>query len=57
MGFSVGSASDIITNDSQTAKDNLIAMVKFFEKFPNLKANDFYIAGESYAGVYIPMLA
>jgi len=29
----------------------------FFEVFPNLKTNDFYIASESYGGHYMPMLA
>ena len=45
-------------SDKSTARDAKEAMVDFFhEKFPQLKANEFYIAGESYAGVYVPTLA
>lgn len=36
---------------------NLKALLAFFEKFPNLKKNDFYMSGESYAGIYVPYLA
>lgn len=39
------------------AEDNYRALVDFFRKFPNLKKNDFYISGESYAGIYVPTLA
>lgn len=32
------------------------AMSQFFQLFPHLKSNEFYITGESYAGKYIPAL-
>jgi serine carboxypeptidase-like clade 2 len=58
VGFSYGTAKgDLVANDTTTARENLLAMRMFFLKFPNLKKNDFYITGESYAGIYIPTLA
>ena len=32
-------------------------MKAFFEKYPNFVDRDLYIAGESYAGIYVPFLA
>ena len=59
VGFSVlGDLSNNKTNDNKTALVNLQAVVQFFMvKFPEYQSNEFYIAGESYAGIYIPMLA
>ncbi len=58
VGFSYGkTADDLIANDTTTARDNLVAMRMFFDKFPQFRRNDFYISGESYAGIYIPTLA
>ena len=49
--------SDLEINDDITAKENFNALLSFFLKFPEYKGREFYISGESYAGVYIPMLA
>ena len=40
----------------QVALDNYHALLSFFEKFPHYKGKEFYVAGESYAGIYIPTL-
>lgn len=56
VGYSYDTSENYTTNDDQTADDNYLAIQDFFAKFPSLKSNDFYIAGESYGGIYVPML-
>jgi carboxypeptidase C (cathepsin A) len=48
---------DLYIDDDVAASDNLKALINFFEKFPSMKTKDFYIAGESYGGIYVPTLA
>jgi carboxypeptidase C (cathepsin A) len=60
VGFSYidsNRAEDLAINDEISSKENLEAVVDFFKKFPSLRNNEFYIAGESYAGIYVPTLS
>ena len=42
---------------AQVGVMNAHAISNFFDKFPKYKNHDFYIAGESYAGIFVPMMA
>ena len=42
------------TNQTTVGRDIYLALRQFFELMPHLKANDFYVTGESYAGKYVP---
>lgn len=44
-------------NDESTTAANYKALLGFFKDFPQFRSNDLHIIGESYAGVYSPMLA
>jgi len=45
------------TNDTHTASDADAFLRGFFRRHPRLLDKDFYITGESYAGIYVPNLA
>lgn len=49
--------TDYVTGDIQTAADTHKFLLKWFGQFPEFLGNPFYIAGESYAGIYVPTLA
>ncbi|XVE98617.1 hypothetical protein REPUB_Repub03eG0121900 [Reevesia pubescens] len=59
VGFSYSNtSSDLLNNgDERTAKDSLTFLLKWLERFPQYKEKDFYIAGESYGGHYVPQLS
>ena len=60
VGFSycdnAKSSADCVNTDESTAQDSYEFLVNFFEAYPEFATNKFYITGESYAGIYIPML-
>ncbi|CAN1854317.1 Serine carboxypeptidase-like 31 [Linum perenne] len=59
VGFSYSNTSTDynILGDEFTANDAYAFLHKWFLKFPSYRTRTFYIAGESYAGKYIPELA
>ncbi|CAL1372729.1 unnamed protein product [Linum trigynum] len=59
VGFSYSNTSTDynILGDEFTANDAYAFLHKWFLKFPSYRTRIFYIAGESYAGKYIPELA
>ncbi|EYC23744.1 hypothetical protein Y032_0015g2811 [Ancylostoma ceylanicum] len=57
VGFSVRLDGLWNYTDAEVASDNHKAIKTWFEKFPERKGNDFYVAGESYGGTYVPMLS
>ena len=51
VGFSYSDdPADYNCTDDTTATDNLHAVEQFYNLFPELKANDLFLTGESYAG-------
>ncbi|KAI5654137.1 hypothetical protein M9H77_31324 [Catharanthus roseus] len=58
VGFSYSNnSSDYnVTGDVSTARDSYTFIVNWLERFPEYKNRDFFIAGESYAGHYVPQL-
>eukprot|EP00607_Mallomonas_marina_P002197 CAMPEP_0182437242 /NCGR_PEP_ID=MMETSP1167-20130531/84912_1 /TAXON_ID=2988 /ORGANISM="Mallomonas Sp, Strain CCMP3275" /LENGTH=643 /DNA_ID=CAMNT_0024630087 /DNA_START=54 /DNA_END=1985 /DNA_ORIENTATION=- len=57
VGFSYSDDHQYKLDDDRTALENRAALEDFFKKFPEFIGNDFYITGESYAGIYVPTLA
>lgn len=45
------------TNETEVGLDLYAALTQFFQLFPELQSNKFFITGESYAGKYVPALA
>ncbi|XP_062180727.1 serine carboxypeptidase 2-like [Phragmites australis] len=59
VGFSyTNTTSDLYNSgDNRTAHESYTFLVKWFARFPHYKYREFYLAGESYAGHYVPQLS
>jgi carboxypeptidase C (cathepsin A) len=59
VGFSTIASykdNDWAVDDQSSGKQNLEALIDFLQKFPSFRNNDLYVSGESYAGIYVPIL-
>lgn len=56
MSFSE-TKTDYVVDDTKTAADADAFLRIFFERYPEYSNNQFFIMGESYAGIYVPNLA
>ncbi|XP_028549431.1 serine carboxypeptidase-like 26 isoform X2 [Dendrobium catenatum] len=59
VGFSYSNSSSDFSRleDGFVAEDAYNFLVNWMRRFPQYQSHDFYIAGESYAGHYVPQLA
>ncbi|GKU87217.1 hypothetical protein SLEP1_g1658 [Rubroshorea leprosula] len=59
VGFSYTNTSSNLkdSGDNRTAQDNLMFLIRWMSRFPQYRYREFYIAGESYGGHYVPQLA
>ena len=55
----VSRPEDCMHTDNSSAMDNLNVLVQWFDRFAefNYSKREIYIAGESYAGIYVPLLS
>ncbi|CAG8612182.1 27363_t:CDS:10, partial [Dentiscutata erythropus] len=56
-GFSYANDTGYLRNLTQVPGEFLLFLDKFFEMFPEFSKDDMYIAGESFAGTFIPYIA
>ncbi|XP_057549348.1 serine carboxypeptidase-like 45 isoform X2 [Amaranthus tricolor] len=59
VGFSYSANKSFYdgVNDDMTARDNLVFLQKWLEKYPEYKNRNLFLTGESYGGHYVPQLA
>lgn len=57
VGFSTSNTDSLTESMDEVSEDFLKFMDEFFEIFPDQLNSEFYIAGESFAGQYIPYLS
>jgi carboxypeptidase C (cathepsin A) len=57
VGYSSNSDEAYEHTDEKTGADNAKALELWFEKFTAYKNREFFIAGSSYGGMYVPYTA
>ncbi|KAL4452545.1 hypothetical protein ABPG75_008207 [Micractinium tetrahymenae] len=57
FSFSADNTTDRRWGDANVTADHLAALLAFYERHPWLRGQPLFLAGESYAGHYVPLLA
>jgi len=58
VGWSTaGYERDMHTNDMVQSRDALSALKDWYVQYPEFLANELFVSGESYAGIYVPYLS
>lgn len=57
VGFSYNVNGSMESDDYIQSQNTYGFMLNFFAAFPEFASNDFFVTGESYAGIYVPTLA
>ncbi|TFY74541.1 hypothetical protein EWM64_g9472 [Hericium alpestre] len=57
VGFSYADYGEHVDTTEDAAQDIVAFVALFFENFPSFKSRSFHMAGESYAGRYVPLFA
>lgn len=55
-GFSFTRQDCYASNETQVSEQLFSALVQFYQLFPEITTNKFFLTGESYAGTYIPAI-
>lgn len=56
-GVGMSYTNDFICGDLKTGADMHTFLRKWFTLYDQFQPNEFYISGESYAGIYVPCVA
>lgn len=51
------SSAECKFDDNSSAADNLAFVIEWFKQWPEYKNHELFLTGESYAGIYVPLLA
>jgi len=58
VGYSIANnTEDYTQNDMSQSQDAITALIAWYNKFPEFIANELYVSGESYGGIYVPYLS
>ena len=57
VGFSYATNGSTTSDDFTQSQNTYGFLLSFFAAYPEFAKNEFFITGESYAGIYVPTLA